>query len=116
MIARMELDPAKTELIYGFFETYLKLTDKEEKKMHEEIKKLPQEEADRVLELPNSYREEGREEGIRIGILEGIKEGKEEGIKEIVQNMLNKGLSEEFIAELAEISVNKVKEMKEKWS
>lgn len=31
MVARMELDPAKMELIYGFFETHLKLTEKEEK-------------------------------------------------------------------------------------
>ena len=46
MVSRMELDPAKMELIYGFFETYLKLNEKEEKQMHEEINKLPREEAD----------------------------------------------------------------------
>ncbi len=71
--------------------------------MHEEIKKLPQEEADRVLELPNSYREEGIKEGIKEGV-------KEEKIK-IVQNMIKKGLPEDLIAELAEMSVREVKEM-----
>ncbi len=113
MIARLELDPAKTELIYGFFETYLKLTDKEEKKMHEEIKKLPQEEADRVLELPNSYREEGVKEGIKEGVKKGIKEGVKKGKIKIVQNMIKKGLSEDLIADLAEISVSEVKEIRE---
>jgi len=31
MIIRMELDPAKERLIYGFFETYLKLRKKRRK-------------------------------------------------------------------------------------
>lgn len=102
MLARMELDPAKMELIIGFFETYLKLSETEEKQMREEIKKLPLEEADRVLELPNSYRDEGRAEGI------------EKGKEQMVHNMIKKGLSDDLIADIAEVSVNKVKEMKKK--
>lgn len=55
MLSRMELDPAKTALIYGFFETYLKLEAEEEKQMREKTSDLPEEEVAGVLELPNSY-------------------------------------------------------------
>lgn len=51
----MELDPAKTALIYGFFETYLKLEAEEEKQMREKTSDLPEEKVAGVLELPNSY-------------------------------------------------------------
>ena len=55
MLCRMELDPAKTALIYGFFETYLKLDEEEEKQMREKTSDLPEEKVAGVLELPNSY-------------------------------------------------------------
>jgi predicted transposase/invertase (TIGR01784 family) len=106
MISRLELNPAKTDLLYGFFETYLKLTKEEEKEMYKEISKLPKEEADRVMELPNSFREEGRQEG-RI---EGISLNK----KRMISNMLKKGLSDELIAEIAEVGLREIEEMKKK--
>src|SRR5699024_3208450 len=49
MISRMTLDPAKTALLYGFFETYLKLNKEEEEEMREKISELPEEEAERVF-------------------------------------------------------------------
>lgn len=45
----MQLDPAKPALLYGFFEAYLKLNEQEELIMHEEITKLPNEEAKKGL-------------------------------------------------------------------
>src|SRR5699024_2428276 len=39
MITRMEIDPAKERLIYGFFETYLELTEEEERKLMAEVEK-----------------------------------------------------------------------------
>ncbi|MFD1349903.1 Rpn family recombination-promoting nuclease/putative transposase [Oceanobacillus caeni] len=105
MVSRMELNPAKMELIYGFFETYLKLNDKEEEQMNKEVSKLPKEEADRILELPNSY----IEKGIEIGIKEGIEKEREQ----VVHNMLKKGLSLELIAEVSGLSIDKVVKIKD---
>ena len=102
MVSRMELDPAKMELVYGFFETYLKLNEMEEKQMHEEINKLPREEAGRVLELPNSYRDQGKEEGRA--------EGRAEERKQIALNMLRKGMSDDEIANIISITASKVRE------
>lgn len=106
MLSRMELNPAKMELIYGFFETYLKLSREEEEKMRKEIEKLPEEEADRILELPNSYREEGREEGMEIGI--------QRGKEQMVMQMLKKRLADDLIADIAGLSVMKVREMRKR--
>lgn len=69
--------------------------------MNEEVAKLPKEEADRILELPNSY----LEKGIEIGREEGIQRGVERGIEKVVQNMLKKVLPVEQIAELLGIIV-----------
>lgn len=43
--------------------------------MRKEIDKLPEHEADRVLELPNSYREEGFEQGKKMIVKNMIKKG-----------------------------------------
>lgn len=66
--------------------------------MHEEINKLPREEADRVLELPNTYRDQGRAEGIA------------QERKHIALNMLKKGMSDEEIANIIGITVSRVRQ------
>ncbi|MCB6949658.1 transposase, partial [Roseburia faecis] len=55
MMARMELDPARMALIYGFFDSYFKLTDKEDELVMSSIKNLDPQEADQILRLPNSF-------------------------------------------------------------
>ena len=55
MLVKMEINPAKMELIIGFFETYLTLTESEERELMEEIKQLNREESEKILKLPNSH-------------------------------------------------------------
>ncbi len=81
MLARMELDPARTELLLGFFETYLKLNQDEEHTLEAEFQNSNETEAN-VMEIISSYRKEGRLEGRIEGRIEGRKEGKLEGRKE----------------------------------
>ena len=71
MITRMELDPAKQRLLYGFFETYLHLTKEEEEQLMDEINKLP--EAEKIFEIPIFYEEKGKEIGKELGIEMGKK-------------------------------------------
>jgi hypothetical protein len=73
MIARMEINPAEQILIYGFFETYLKLNEEEEEKLLEDIKQ--RDDADRIMEIPISYEEKGKKEGRKEVALEMLKEG-----------------------------------------
>lgn len=109
MISRMELKPAKMDLIYSFFETYLKLSKEEEKKMSEEVKKLPKEEAERIIEWPNSYLERGIEIGIEKGKEIAISKEREK----VIRNMLKKGLSIDLIADVLGVREEEVRKMKE---
>jgi predicted transposase/invertase (TIGR01784 family) len=100
MLVRMKLDPARAELINGFFETYLSLTEREEEELMEQIKQLNPSEAEQILELPNSWREKGR------------KEGKLEGKREDALEMLKEGLSVELIAKITKLDFKKIEELK----
>jgi len=96
MIVRMKLDPARQRLIYGFFETYLKLTEEEEEKLMKEVQKLP--EADKVMELPISYEEKGIEKGV----------------KKVALEMLKKGSAINYIAEVTHLDKDEIKKLQKK--
>lgn len=102
MIVRMELDPARQRLIYGFFETYLKLTEKEEEKVMEEVRKLP--EADRILELPISYEEKGKEIGKELG--------RKETMEQVVLEMLQQELDDEIIIKVTKLNEDEINEIR----
>lgn len=89
MLSRMELDPARMRLLNGFFETYLKLNEREENQMMDRVEKLPDKEKESVLRLPNSYFDKGK------------REGKQEGKQEVALKLVSKGMS---ITEIAEVT------------
>jgi predicted transposase YdaD len=62
----------------------------------EEIKQLDQHEAEQIFEWPNSWRGKGRKEGIQKVALE----------------MLKKGLSIEFIAEVTKLDDKEILDLK----
>lgn len=108
MIARMQLDPAKQRLIYGFFETYLKLTEKEEERLMEEVEKMP--DAEKVLELPISYEERGIAKGKEIG--KEIGEVQEK--RKVALEMLKKELSVDLIAEVTKLEKREIDKLRKK--
>lgn len=106
MITRMELNPAKQRMIYGFFESYLKLTEDEEEQLMTEINKLP--EADKVLELTISYEEKGKKIGKEIG----KKEGELIGVKKVAVEMLKEEIDLVFIAKVTHLDIEEIKQLK----
>lgn len=116
MLAKMELNPAKMELINGFFETYLTLSESEEKELMEEIKQLDYDEVKQIMKLPNSWREKGLLEGIQEGMQKGIKEGKQIGEMEakmkVARKMLITGASIEYIKEVTGLEYAEIEEIK----
>jgi predicted transposase/invertase (TIGR01784 family) len=100
MLTKMRLDPARMTLLTGFFETYLKLTKKEEQILKKELNKLNPEEAQKMIAITTSWHEEGRKEG-KI-------EGKIEGKLEMAKNFLLMGLDTETVAKAAELPVEKI--------
>ncbi|MED4901971.1 transposase, partial [Weizmannia sp. CD-2023] len=105
-----ELDPAKMRLLHGFFDYYLKLNEKEEAEVMENIQMLDPDEAEQVLKLPNSYFDRG------------YKKGREEERKEMLQTipiaikMLQAGMELQLIVEktgLIQTEVEKIKQQLE---
>ncbi|WP_368975537.1 Rpn family recombination-promoting nuclease/putative transposase [Caldifermentibacillus hisashii] len=101
MLVRMQLDPARQRLIYGFFERYLKLTDEEEKVLMQEVNKLDPELASKIMELPISYEEKGKEIGKEIG--------RNEEKREIAKKMILEGLSPNLIVKVTGLSHEDIK-------
>ena len=104
MMTRMQLDPAKERMIYGFFETYLKLTKEEKEQLMKEVEKMP--EAKKLLELPISYEEKGKEIGKEIG--------KKIGKKEVVMEMLRKEIDLDLIAEITQLGIEEIEELRKR--
>jgi hypothetical protein len=53
----------KTFVLTGFFETYLKLNEEEEKQLEAEIGKVDTKEAEKMMEITTSWERKGRAEG-----------------------------------------------------
>jgi len=66
-----------------------------------EIQKLP--EADKIMELPISYEEKGIEKGIKKGI--------EKGVRKVALEMLKKGSSINYIAEVTHLDNDEIKKL-----
>jgi hypothetical protein len=81
LLATLKLDPARTQLISGFVDTYLRLSPTEETRFETALGELvPPEERESVMELTTSWMERGIEKGLQQGLLRGREEGREEGL------------------------------------
>src|SRR5579862_1088945 len=81
LLATLKLDPARSELIWSFVESYLKLTAQEMKVYEREVAKLTPEEQEETVQLMSSF----RREGIQQGIQQGMHEGKETLIARLIR-------------------------------
>lgn len=98
MISNMEINPAKMELLYGFFDTYLQLNEKEEKEMEVILKDVPGEDKEVILDLPNSYFEKG------------VRQNK----KKVAQKLLAKGMTIAEIVDITELSKGEIEKLAKK--
>ena len=71
MLVRMELDPTRMTLLTGFFETYLRLNEEEEKQVEAEIGKIDAKEVEVIMEITTSWEQKGRVRGRAEGKVEG---------------------------------------------
>ncbi|MCX8002877.1 MAG: transposase, partial [Anoxybacillus mongoliensis] len=78
----------------GFFETYVKLSDEEERRLRSEVNEMETKEKEQVLELMISY--------------------ERQGMKHLVQTMARKGMSVQDIAHITDLTEEEVKQLLEK--
>ena len=100
LLTRMQIDPARMELLTAFFDSYLVLTDEEDRVLQEKLpEELAPEEVKRVMEFATSWHIKGRQEGLQ------------EGRQELLLKMLKKrlgALSSELEAMIAALSVEQL--------
>jgi len=68
MLAKLQLDPARRELISGFVDSYLELTMEEEEQLGEELQELHPQEKGGVMEIVTSWMKKGLEQERQEGL------------------------------------------------
>jgi len=85
MLAGLKLDPARTQLVSGFLDNYLRLNPAEEQQMRAGLTQIePEATREQAMEIITSW----MEEGIAKGRQEGIAEGRTEEAANLVLRLL----------------------------
>ena len=77
LLASLKLNPAKSKLIGGFIDSYLKLTANEMQQYEREFALWEPEERKATMTLISSWEQRGIDQGIEQGRQEGLQQGKE---------------------------------------
>ena len=99
LLVTLKLDPAKSQLISQFVDSYLRLNVKEEKTFQAEIDKLEPQQKEAIMQTTTSWEEKGMKKGIK----------KER--ETIALNMLRKDMSIETISELTGLTVKQLQKL-----
>jgi predicted transposase/invertase (TIGR01784 family) len=84
VLANLRLDPARTKLISGFVDTYLRLNSREEQVFQESVDTLEGTEREGIMQIVTSWMEQG--------IAEGIAEGRSDEALSLVRRQLTRRL------------------------
>ena len=71
LLATLKLDPARTQLISGFVDSYLRLNAQEKQVFQAEVDRLEENSREDVMQIVTSWMEEGIQQGIQQGIQRG---------------------------------------------
>lgn len=86
LLATLRLDPARTKLISGFVDTYLRLNVREEKVFQEAVGTLEETEQKGIMQIVTSW----MEQGIAEGRTEGISVGRTEEARSLILRQLSR--------------------------
>ncbi|HAA31864.1 MAG TPA: hypothetical protein DCE56_34395 [Cyanobacteria bacterium UBA8553] len=82
LLATLKLDREKMELISGFIDTYLRLSEEEEEQFRQALERMELQEKECMMQIVTSWQEKGREEGLQEGLQQGqIRKGQEDIIR-----------------------------------
>jgi predicted transposase YdaD len=88
LLATLRLDPARSQLISGFVDTYLRLNVQEEQVFQVEVGTLEETEREEIMQIVTSW----MEQGIEQGIAEGEQRGRAKGERALVLRQLTRRL------------------------
>jgi predicted transposase/invertase (TIGR01784 family) len=96
LMVTLKLDPAKTELISQFVDTYLRLNAQEEQTFRAEIDTMDIAQKEAIMQTTTSWEEKGMEKGM------------EKERRSIALNLLRQGLSMDSIAQATGLTISEV--------
>jgi Putative transposase, YhgA-like len=99
LMVTLKLNPAKSQLISQFVDTYLRLNLTEETKFQAELDKLNLQEKEAIMETMTSWEEKGMEKGI------------ETATQTIALNMIRKMMPMETIADVTGLTIAQLQEL-----
>lgn len=82
LLATLELNPEKMELISGFIGTYLRLNEEEEAQFQQALERMELGTKERVMQFVTDWTDKGREQGLQEGRQEGLQQGRQEGLQQ----------------------------------
>jgi len=88
----LKLNKAKMQVILGFIDTYLRLSEEEEKAYQAEVEALGSAEKEKMMEVTILWKEEGRKEGLQQGLEQGLERGLERGLEQGLEQGRQQGL------------------------
>ncbi len=108
LLTTLRLDPARTQLISGFIDTYLRLNAEEELRFREQAATLPGEQQRvEIMEIVTSWMEKGIEQGLEQGLErgreQGLEQGLERGLERGREQGLERGLLEQARADILDV-------------
>lgn len=101
LLLTLKLDPARMQLISGFFDVYLNLNEQEDRAFKSTVDRmgLTDDEEEKYMEIMTSWKREGIEQGI------------EEATQRIALKLLRKGMRIEEITDITDLSMEQVREL-----
>ena len=100
LLATLKLDREKMELISGFIDTYLRLSEDEEEQFRQALERMELQEKECMMQIVTSWQEKGREQGLQEGLERGKQEGRQEGRQEDIIRILEFRLKENISLDL----------------
>ena len=94
LLATLKLNKAKMQVILGFIDTYLRLSEEEEKAYQAEVEALGSAEKEKMMEVTILWKEEGRKEGLQQGLEQGLERGLERGLEQGLERGLEQVLEQ----------------------
>jgi predicted transposase YdaD len=112
MLAQLQLDPARREVISGFVDSYLRLTMEQAEEFEAELAEIESPEKEGVMEIVTSWMEKGLEKGRE----EGLEKGQHQEARAIVLRLLRKrlgALDDSVTTQIDSLATTRLEELSE---
>jgi hypothetical protein len=104
LLVTLKVDPARSELIGNFINTYLKLTAAEERQFEQAIQQIIPPQKEELMELLTGWHKRGHREGLRKGRKEGLQQGLKQSVLSLLQHKFGQ-LDANDIAQIERLSL-----------